>query len=131
MTGVFLCIIVFALYSIIFTINSWLKDIYSWVTSDDIGANSTNSTSTTSKVPANVPDDLDNILMYLSKGEIKDPVTQEIFYAGETVYLCHRHRLAYHEDSWQEMGCKCMVCGNDAHTKVHILSREFEINLAE
>ncbi|GAB4304746.1 MAG: hypothetical protein Fur0025_46600 [Oscillatoriaceae cyanobacterium] len=59
--------------------------------------------------------------MELSNGEIKDPVTQEIFRPGENVYLCHVHRLAYHEDSWQEMGCRCMVCGNNGHTKSYTL----------
>ena len=67
--------------------------------------------------PSPPPDDLNNILMDLSNGEIKDRVTQEIFRPGEKVYLCHVHRLGYHEDSWQEMGCRCMVCGNNAHTK--------------
>lgn len=67
--------------------------------------------------PSPPPDDLNNILMDLSNGEIKDPVTQEIFRPGEKVYLCHVHRLGYHEDSWQEMGCRCMVCGHNAHTK--------------
>lgn len=81
---------------------------------------STTTTSNPSPSPA-VPDDLDNILMDLSNGEIKDPVTQEIFHPGEQVYLCHVHRLAYHDDSWTEMGCRCMVCGNNSHTRVYIL----------
>ncbi|MCT7952761.1 hypothetical protein NG798_23450 [Ancylothrix sp. C2] len=76
-----------------------------------------------------IPDDLDNILMDLSNGEIKDPVTQEIFHPGEKVYLCHVHRLAYHDDSWQEMECKCMVCGNSAHTKLYVLPHPVNINL--
>jgi hypothetical protein len=92
--------------------------------------NSQPSTSTTS-IPSPsppVPDDLDNILMDLSNGEIKDPVTQEIFRPGEQVHLCHVHRLAYHEDSWTEMGCRCMVCGNPAHTKVYILPSPVNLN---
>lgn len=78
----------------------------------------TASTSPTTSPP---PDDLANILNDLSNGEIKDPVTQEIFRPGEKVYLCHLHRLAYHQDSWQEMECRCMVCGNNAHTKDYTL----------
>jgi len=78
----------------------------------------TSSTSPTTSPP---PDDLANILNDLSNGEIKDPVTQEIFRPGEKVYLCHVHRLAYHQDSWQEMGCRCMVCGNNAHSKDYTL----------
>lgn len=78
-------------------------------------------TSLTSPTTSPPPDDLANILNDLSNGEIKDPVTQEIFRPGEKVYLCHVHRLAYHQDSWQEMGCRCMVCGNNAHTKDYTL----------
>lgn len=78
-------------------------------------------TSSTSPSTSPPPDDLANILNDLSNGEIKDPVTQEIFRPGEKVYLCHLHRLAYHQDSWQEMDCRCMVCGNNAHTKDYTL----------
>jgi hypothetical protein len=74
-----------------------------------------------------VPDDLDNILQSLSQGEIKDPVTQETFRPGEKVYLCHTHRLAYHEDSWQEMGSRCMVCGHDKNTRDYILPGPIQI----
>lgn len=66
---------------------------------------------------ANAPDDLSNILQDLSNGDIKDLVTQERFRPGERVYLCHIHRLAYHEDSWNEIGFKCTVCGHNKHTK--------------
>ena len=83
-------------------------------------------TSAPSPSPSPPPDDLNNILMDLSKGEIKDPVTQEIFRPGEKVYLCHVHRLGYHEDSWQEMGCKCMVCGNNAHTKEYTVPQSMQ-----
>lgn len=86
-------------------------------------ANTTNPESISfTASPPDIPDDLDNILRELSNGEIKDPVTQDIFCSGEKVYLCHVHRLAYHEDSWIEIGHKCMVCGNATHTKTHVLS---------
>ena len=81
-------------------------------------------------VPKNlekVPDDLDNILQSLSQGEIKDPVTQETFRSGEKVYLCHTHRLAYHEDSWQEIGSICMVCGHNRNTRDYILPSPIQI----
>jgi hypothetical protein len=74
-----------------------------------------------------IPDDLDNILREISSGEIKDPVTQDVFCSGEKVYLCHVHRLAYHEDSWIEIGRKCMVCGNATHTKTHVLSLPVQV----
>ena len=62
----------------------------------------------------NVPDDLDNILRDVI--DTRDLYSQEIFMAREQVYVCRLHRLAYHEDSWIELGRKCPVCGNDAHT---------------
>ena len=71
--------------------------------------------------PPNVPDDIDNILENLTKGEIKDPVTQEAFIPGETVYLCLSHRLAYHQDSWQEIGYKCICCNHSHHTEIYII----------
>jgi hypothetical protein len=67
------------------------------------------------------PDDLENILQDISNGEIKDPITQEIFTPGETVYLCHRHRLGYHEDSWKEVGNQCIICGHSTHSKKYIV----------
>ncbi|MDJ0717687.1 MAG: hypothetical protein QNJ54_26270 [Prochloraceae cyanobacterium] len=70
---------------------------------------------------ANVPDDIDNILENLAKGEIKDPVTQEAFIPGETVYLCLSHRLAYHQDSWQEIGYKCICCNHSHHVEIYII----------
>lgn len=76
----------------------------------------------------NLPDDLDNLLKDLSNGEIKDPVTQDIFRPEEKVYLCHVHRLAYHEDSWKEMGCRCMVCDNNSHTKFYVLPSLIDAN---
>ncbi|NET45197.1 hypothetical protein [Okeania sp. SIO2B3] len=85
------------------------------------------SSQTVSKNPEIVPDDLDNILQSLSQGEIKDPVTQETFRSGQKVYLCHTHRLAYHEDSWQEMGCRCMVCGHNRNTRDYILPTPIQI----
>ncbi|MEH1781769.1 MAG: hypothetical protein V7L26_22195 [Nostoc sp.] len=87
----------------------------------------TNSASINFTVSPDIPDDLDNILRELSNGEIKDPVTQDIFCSGEKVYLCHVHRLAYHEDSWIEIGRKCMVCGNATHTKTHVLSPPVQV----
>ncbi|MEY3868372.1 MAG: hypothetical protein RLZZ338_2263 [Cyanobacteriota bacterium] len=61
-----------------------------------------------------VPDDLDKILRMIIG--TRDLYTQDIFNPGERVYLCRRHKLAYHEDSWGELGCQCSVCGNDLHT---------------
>lgn len=61
-----------------------------------------------------VPDDLDNILRMIIG--TRDLYTQDIFNPGERVYLCRRHKLAYHEDSWGELGYQCSVCGNDLHT---------------
>jgi hypothetical protein len=61
-----------------------------------------------------VPDDLDNILRMIIG--TRDLYSQDIFNPGERVYLCRRHKLAYHEDSWGELGCQCSVCGNDLHT---------------
>lgn len=88
-------------------------------------ANTSRASTKTSEPPPtispSVPDDLDNILRDIANGEIKDPVTQDIFHPGEKVYLCGIHRLAYHEDSWREMGCKCMVCGNNTHIKMYSL----------
>ena len=81
-------------------------------------------------ISPSVPDDIDNLLIDIGQGEIKDPVTQETFRPGEMVHLCLVHRLAYHEDSWREMGCQCMVCGNNAHTRVYTLPAPFNINLS-
>ncbi|NET45196.1 hypothetical protein [Okeania sp. SIO2B3] len=67
----------------------------------------------------NVPDDLNNILTTVIGSN--DPYSQEVFSPGETVYFCRRCRLAYHEDSWREMDCKCRDCGSDAHTRQHTL----------
>ncbi|MCL1471000.1 hypothetical protein [Argonema antarcticum] len=66
-----------------------------------------------------VPDDLDNILRNVIG--TKDLYSQEIFRPGERVYLCRRHKLAYHEDSWRELGCQCPVCGNAGHTGEYTL----------
>ena len=66
-----------------------------------------------------LPDDLDNILRSIIG--TRDLYTQEIFNPGERVYLCRRHRLAYHEDSWRELGCQCSVCGSNQHTGAYNL----------
>ncbi|MDJ0717688.1 MAG: hypothetical protein QNJ54_26275 [Prochloraceae cyanobacterium] len=71
--------------------------------------------------PPNIPDDINNILENLAKGEIKDPVTQEAFTPGDKIYLCLSHRLAYHQDSWQEIGCKCISCNHSHHIKIYTL----------
>jgi hypothetical protein len=89
--------------------------------SSSSSSSSNNTTDSDSTLDRGVPEDIDNILIELSKGEIKDPVTQEVFRPGETVHLCLVHRLAYHEDSWREIDSKCMVCGNNAHTKTYTL----------
>ncbi|MFB2876465.1 hypothetical protein [Floridanema aerugineum] len=61
-----------------------------------------------------VPDDLENILTNVIG--TKDLYSQEVFRPGERIYLCRRHKIAYHEDSWRELGCQCSVCGNAGHT---------------
>lgn len=61
-----------------------------------------------------IPDDLENILK--SVIDTKDLYSQELFLPGEQVYLCRLHKLAYHEDSWIELGHQCPVCGDHAHT---------------
>ncbi|MFB2876466.1 hypothetical protein [Floridanema aerugineum] len=99
--------------------------------SSNTSSSSRNTSSSNSTIPADLPDDLNNILMDISSGEIKDPVTQEIFRPGEQVYLCHRHKLAYHEDSWREIGCQCIVCKNNAHTKLHTLPVPVQIKKQE
>jgi hypothetical protein len=78
-----------------------------------------------------LPDDINNILQDLSDGEIKDPITQEPFKPGDTVYLCHRHRLAYHQDSWDDRGRQCIDCKNDAHTKKYTLPLISKSNLVK
>lgn len=70
----------------------------------------------------NTPDDLDNILSDVIG--TKDPFTQEQFEPRQKVYLCRRHRLAYHEDTWREIGCKCTFCGNSTHTALYVLPTE-------
>ncbi len=67
-------------------------------------------------------DDLDNILMNVIGSS--DPCSQEIFRPGQKVYLCRLHRLAYHEDSWREIGKKCADCENDEHTGLYELPIE-------
>lgn len=84
-------------------------------------SSSSDSSSATATLSPHPPDDLDNLLVDISRGQIKDPVTLGIFQPGQKVYLCYTHRLAYHEDSWKEMGCKCMVCNHDRMVKAHIL----------
>lgn len=79
-------------------------------------------------INSGVSEDIQNTLIELSKGEIKDPVTQEVFRPGETVHLCLVHKLAYHEDSWKEIGCKCDSCGNDAQTKIYTLPVAMEFD---
>lgn len=61
-----------------------------------------------------VPDDLDNLLRDVIG--TKDFCSQETFIAGEYIYFCRLHKMAYHEDSWDEVDRRCPVCGNDAHT---------------
>lgn len=71
---------------------------------------------------SNTPDDLDNILSNVIG--TKDPYTQEKFEARQKVYLCRRHRLAYHEDTWTEIGSKCLHCLNADHTALYVLPTE-------
>lgn len=74
----------------------------------------------------NVPDDLNNILTTVIGS--KDPLTQDIFSPGETVYFCRRCRLAYHEDSWIEMERKCRDCTSNTHTGQYTLPFPLEWN---
>ena len=90
---------------------------------------STPSSSSSSNTPVVVaPDDLNNILIDISQGEIRDMISQETFHPGETVYLCLSHRLAYHEDSWQFNNCKCSVCGHRNNTKTYTVPAPVDIN---
>jgi hypothetical protein len=66
-------------------------------------------------------DDINNLLINLVKDDIRDPVSQEAFRPGQRIHLCLVHRLAYHEDSWQAVGYKCITCGHGSNTKVYTL----------
>lgn len=99
-----------------------------------IGAisNNSQSSSPTSSPPEPkviIPDDINNILMDLSQGEIKDMISQETFKPGEKVYFCSVHRLAYHEDSWQYIEHKCPVCSHGNNIKVYTVPTP--VNLPE
>ncbi|NES69194.1 MAG: hypothetical protein F6K24_30180 [Okeania sp. SIO2D1] len=74
----------------------------------------------------NVPDDLNNILTTVIGSN--DPYSQEVFRPGETVYFCRRCRLAYHEDSWREMDCKCRDCSSDRYTRQETLPLALQWN---
>ena len=86
-------------------------------------SNSQSSPSTSSSLANKnvvpIPDDLNNILIDISQGEIRDMISQEPFRPGEKVYLCSVHRLAYHEDSWQYNNCQCSSCGHGNSTKAY------------
>lgn len=86
-------------------------------------SSSENKVSTPNEGLSNFSENVVNVLNNLSNGEIKDPVSQEIFNPGDKVYLCHVHELAYHEDSYQDIGRKCMECGNNNHIKEHTVPR--------
>ncbi|MDS1345193.1 hypothetical protein [Planktothrix agardhii] len=122
------CIFCMILFVLGFSHYGWwiLLGFILWASSNNSTSSSSNSSLNQSSqknqdlattVFAGVPDDIDNILRELSMGDIKDPVTLDKFRPGETVYLCHVHRLAYHEDSWRSVGCQCDVCGNNSHVK--------------
>ena len=68
---------------------------------------------------SNLSEEVANVLADLSNGQITDQVSQETFKPGDKAYLCHVHYLAYHEDSYQDIGRKCMECGNNTHIKEH------------
>ncbi len=68
---------------------------------------------------SNLSEEVANVLTNLSNGQITDQVSQETFKPGDKAYLCHVHYLAYHEDSYQDIGRKCMECGNNTHIKEH------------
>lgn len=87
-----------------------------------------NTSDSTYTVSLDTPDDIDNILMEITNGEIKDPVSQDIFHPEENIHFCLDHRLAYHEDSWQLMGFKCMVCGHSRNTKIYQLPGTIELS---
>jgi hypothetical protein len=82
-------------------------------------SSSDTQTSTPSEDLSNLSEEVVNVLTNLSNGEIRDPVSQETFQPGDKVYLCHVHYLPYHEDSYQDIGRKCMECGNNTHIKEH------------
>jgi len=82
---------------------------------------SSNTSDSTYTAFLDIPDDLDNILMEITNEGIRDPVSQDIFNSEEKIYFCLKHRLADHEDSWQEVGFKCMVCGHSRNTKIYQL----------
>lgn len=144
-----LCLIIHIIPLIISTIVGWITPTTTNRTNTTYTTNRTTTNTptrttamnrTTINTPTNItenyrfkdlPDDIDNILRDLSNGEIKDPITQETFIPGDTVYLCHRHRLAYHEDSWNETERKCTDCGNGAHTKKYTLRLIPKINPIE
>lgn len=73
------------------------------------------------------PDDLHNILIDISQGEIRDMISQEPFRPGEKVYLCSVHRLAYHEDSWQYNNCQCSSCGHGNSTKAYTVPSPIDL----
>ncbi len=100
----------------------WVKQLER--ANNPVATNNSSSSSPPSPPPPiniPIPDDLDNILIEISQGEIKDPVTGEQFQPGQKVYLCHLHRLAYHEDSWEDNGYKCIHCQDDNKTKLYTL----------
>ncbi len=66
-----------------------------------------------------VPDDIKNILKNVIGS--KDPLTQEEFLPGEQIYFCRQCRLAYHQDSWQELDQKCRDCKSNKKTKFYTL----------
>lgn len=96
--------------------------------SSSSNTSSSNTLSSNSTISPSVPDDIDNILKLLVTGEIKDYVTEKNFSPGEKVHFCRLHRLAYHEDSWRDIGCKCTLCGNAVHTGFYTLPVPIEIN---
>jgi len=116
------CIFCMILFVLGFSHYGWwilLLGLIIWASSNNATSSTQDPDDLADKIFGGVPDDIDNILKDLSMGDIKDPITLDKFHPGETVYLCHVHRLAYHEDSWREMNCRCHVCGNNSHIKQH------------
>lgn len=55
----------------------------------------------------------------------KDPVTRNLFKAGEIAYCCMRCQLGHHEDSWAHLAQKCSNCKSDRDVKVYKLPGKF------
>jgi hypothetical protein len=104
--------------------------------SSNTSSSSTNSSSSSTNTstprytsaPPGTLEDVNNILIDISKGEIRDPYSQETFSPGQKIHFCLTHKLAYHEDSWQEMGQQCDVCRHGGNVKIYTLPSSIDWN---